>query len=232
MSTKPAVKRAAKRGRPLSRRAQVLISIAIAAALIVLTGVVVTVNNAQNVPAELDGGPALIRDTSHRLSDPELSSATLVEFLDFECESCGAAYPFVEQLREEYADQVTFIVRYFPIQSHRNSYNAAYAAEAAARQGKFEEMYARLFETQSGWGEKQESTPEVFRNLAVELELDMAQYDADIVDSELQERVAVDQQDGLALDVTGTPTFFLDGKKLEVSTTDEFIAAIDVAVRQ
>lgn len=65
----------------------------------------------------------------------------LVEFLDFECESCGALFPIVEQLRSDYAGEITYVVRYFPLPGHVNSMNAAVAAEAAAQQGEFEAMY-------------------------------------------------------------------------------------------
>ncbi|GAA3511063.1 hypothetical protein GCM10022262_39050 [Georgenia daeguensis] len=90
----------------------------------------------------------VVRESSHRLSTASDGRATLVEFLDFECEACGAAYPFVEQLREDYAGRVTFVARYFPLPGHANAENAALAVEAAAQQGQFEAMYQRMYETQ------------------------------------------------------------------------------------
>ncbi len=88
----------------------------------------------------------------------------VVEFLDFECEVCGAVYPVMEELREEYDGEVTFAVRYFPLPGHFNSGNAAVAVEAAAQQGAFEAMYQRMFETQSEWGEGRESEADRFRD--------------------------------------------------------------------
>ncbi|NGO09049.1 thioredoxin domain-containing protein [Streptomyces sp. HC44] len=169
-----------------------------------------------------------IRDTSHRLTDPKKSELTLVEFLDFECEGCGAMYPVVEQLREEYGDRVTFVARYFPMPGHRNGELAARTAEAAARQGKFEEMYTKLFTTQKEWGEAQESKQDVFRGYAKQLGLDLNEFDADLKDPKVAARVQADQRDGLGLGVQGTPTFFLDGETVATPGSYEaFKALID-----
>lgn len=172
----------------------------------------------------------LVRADSHRLSSSADEEVTLVEFLDFECESCRAAYPLVEQLRKDYAGKVTFVIRYFPIQTHKNANNAAVAVEAAARQGKLEQMYTQMYETQAQWGEKQTSQAPLFRTFAVMLGLDMAAYDADVKDPATLSRVEKDRQDGLALGVQGTPTFFLNGKQLMPNSEEEFRAAIDAAL--
>ena len=116
-----------------------------------------------------DGEAQVVRENSHRLSSPPDSDVTFVEFLDFECEGCGAAFPAVEQLRAQYGQQVTFVARYFPMPGHFNGERAARAVEAAAQQGQFEPMYKKMFETQSQWGEQQVPADEVFRGYATEL---------------------------------------------------------------
>ncbi|WTT98437.1 DsbA family protein [Streptomyces sp. NBC_00076] len=156
-----------------------------------------------------------VRASSHRLTEPRKSELTVVEFLDFECEACGAMYPVVEKLREEYGDRVTFVAPYFPMPGHRNGELAARTAEAAARQGRFEEMYTKLFSTQKEWGESQEWKQSVFRGYARQLGLDIAKFDADLADPEVAGRVQDDQRDGLALDVRGTPTFVVDGTRIQ-----------------
>jgi len=173
---------------------------------------------------------SVVREDSHRLSTAEDGRVTLVEFLDFECEGCLAAYPFVEELRQVYDGQITFVARYFPMPGHANAENAAVAVEAAAQQGRFEDMYDRMYETQPEWGEKQESQAAVFRGFAEEMGLDMAAYDAAVEAPETLARVLRDREDGIALGVEGTPTFFLNGEKLTVETTDEFIAELDAAL--
>ncbi|MDT0389500.1 thioredoxin domain-containing protein [Streptomyces sp. DSM 41921] len=187
-------------------------------------------------PDDRGGGPDVrpaaealpVRADSHRLTTPGNSELTIVEFLDFECEGCGAMYPVVERLREEYGDRVTFVARYFPMPGHRNGELAARTAEAAARQGRFEEMYVKLFTTQREWGESQDWKQDVFRGYARELGLDMAKFDAALADPEVAGRVQDDQRDGLGLGVQGTPTFFVDGEMIRVPASyEEFEALIE-----
>ncbi|MBT2248128.1 thioredoxin domain-containing protein [Arthrobacter sp. BHU FT2] len=173
----------------------------------------------------------LVREDSHRVTAPAAEKAQLVEFLDFECESCLAAEPLVTKLKQEYGDRITFIHRYFPLPGHRNSGTAALAVEAAAQQGKYQEMAGKLFETQPQWGGKQDSQAGVFRQFAQELGLDLAAYDAAVADEQTKERIRRDVADGKALGVTGTPTFFLNGKKLTLDTEQQFRQLLTDAAR-
>ncbi|MBY6709143.1 thioredoxin domain-containing protein [Rhodococcus sp. BP-241] len=178
-----------------------------------------------------DPAAVAVRENSHRLSDPPESRATFVEFLDFECEACRAAYPAVEQLRETYGDTVTFVVRYFPIPSHANAERAARAVEAAAQQGRFEAMYQRMYETQAQWGEQQAPMDNLFREFGAGLGLDMTAYDAAYDDPATLERIRADVADGQALGVQGTPTFFVDGVRVEATDISDLTDALDAALR-
>lgn len=173
----------------------------------------------------------VVREDSHRLTAPATERAQLVEFLDFECESCRAAEPLVQELKKEYGDRITFVHRYFPLPSHKNSGQAALAVEAAAQQGKYEQMAAKMFETQPQWGEKQDFQNALFRTFAEELGLDMEKYDAAMAAEETKERIRKDIADGKALGVTGTPTFFLDGQKLTINSEAQFRQLLDDAVK-
>ncbi|QXC60595.1 thioredoxin domain-containing protein [Aquihabitans sp. G128] len=155
----------------------------------------------------------VVRPDSQKLNDVADAKVTFVEFLDFECEACGALYPLVEQLRTTYGDRVTFVVRNFPL--HANSESAASAAEAAASQGKFEEMYKKLYETQPEWAEQQASQDDVFFGFAEDLGLDMTEFEKDFEDPATLAKIRRDKADGKALGVEGTPTIFLNGQKLE-----------------
>ena len=74
---------------------------------------------------------------------------TLVEYTDFQCPACGAYYPLIKQLTEEFGDKVRVVIRHYPlIEIHKNALSGARAAEAAGRQGKFWEMYDILFSNQ------------------------------------------------------------------------------------
>ena len=200
--------------------------------LAVLAAVVVARSGGDDEAARATAGDTrderLVRPDSQLLEDPADSKATFVEFLDFECEACRAAHPAVEELRTTYGDRMTFVVRYMPL--HGNSEAASLAAEAAADQGKFEEMYDRLFETQPEWGEQKTSQEEVFFGFAEDLGLDMDRFREVYDDPATIERVRRDKADGEALGVTGTPSFFLDGDKLEVDSFEQLIEAIDAAV--
>jgi protein-disulfide isomerase len=211
---------------------QTVIALAVGlAAVLLLGGAVVYQDLTASEPADAsERQDVTVRADSHRLDTAEDGEVTLVEFLDFECEACRAAYPFVEQLREKYDGRVTFVLRYFPLPSHANADDAAYAVESAARQGRLEQMYRRMYDTQPEWGDSQDSKAAVFRGFAQDLGLDMARYDADVASPEVAARVARDVADGERLGVTGTPSFFLDGEPLTPSTTDEFVRAIDDAL--
>ncbi|MEU0164118.1 thioredoxin domain-containing protein [Streptomyces iakyrus] len=169
----------------------------------------------------------LVRPDSHRLSTAKDGKVTVVEFLDLECESCRAAFPHVERLRKEYNGRVTFVMRYFPIPSHRNAELAARAVEAAAAQGKLEAMYTKMYETQEEWGDQQVSHEKTFRGFARDLGLDMTKFEKDWKAPATAARVEKDRKDGLALGVQGTPTFFINGKRPQIASYDDFKAAID-----
>jgi len=173
----------------------------------------------------------LIRENSHRVTTPGTEKAQLVEFLDFECESCRAAQPLVEDLKKEFGDRITVVNRYFPLPGHRNSGTAALAVEAAAQQGQYEQMYAKMFDTQPQWGEKQDSQAPMFRTYAQELGLDLAKYDAAVADEKTVDRIRQDVADGKALGVTGTPTFFLNGQKVTLSTEADIRQKLTEAAR-
>ncbi len=174
----------------------------------------------------------LVRDNSRRLNTVPDSDVTFVEFLDFECEACRAAFPLVEQLRTEYGDRVNFVVRYFPIQSHFNAERAARAVEAAAQQDKFEPMYKKMYETQSQWGEQQTPADAIFRGFATELGIDMVAFDAAYNDPATLDRINMDVADGQALGVQGTPTIFLDGEEVKFKTYEDLSAAVDQALNK
>ena len=184
--------------------------------------------SAEGGPVSVGAADVLVREDTHTLGTAGDAEVTLVEFLDFECEACLALYPTIERLREEYDGRVRFAVRYFPIPSHPNAELAAQAVEAAARQGEFEAMYQRMYETQTSWGHQETSQRDAFVGYAEDLGLDIATFRADLDDPAVAQRVAADQDDGLDLGVQGTPTLFLDGEMLPpVGSYEQLKAAID-----
>jgi protein-disulfide isomerase len=171
-------------------------------------------------------GISVIQSNTHILQDAGDRAPVLVEFLDFECEACGAFYPYIEELKREFKGEVTFAFRYFPLPGHSNSVNAALSVEAAAEQGKLEEMFSLVFETQSLWGESSESKAATFRSYAEKIGLDMNLYDSSIANPETLRRITDDYNDGVALGISGTPTFFLNNQRLTLRKFEDVRAAI------
>lgn len=142
------------------------------------------------------------------------AKVTIVEYLDFECEACGAYYPVVKSIMDEFGQDVRFVSRYFPLPGHKNSMTSASAVEAAAKQGKYWEMYDLLFAEQTTWGEKTSANPKIFEEYAKQLGLNMEQYAKDVNSKEVKERVTRDKIAGNRLGISGTPTFFVNGSKI------------------
>lgn len=140
---------------------------------------------------------------------------TLIEYLDFECEACGAYFPLVKQLEQEFPNDLRVVRRYYPLPGHKNGLTAALAVEAAARQGKYDEMHDLLFTEQKNWGEKPAPTPAVFEGYAQKLGLDLVKFKQDVASQSVKDRVQRDVSSGTKLGNTGTPSFYLNGAKIQ-----------------
>jgi protein-disulfide isomerase len=214
---------------------RILLTVFAVITMVIGVGVYLSVQNEDDTAvAQAEGGEVgqLVRENSRRLNTAPNSDVTLVEFLDFECEACRAAFPMVEQLRTEYGDRINIVIRYFPIQSHFNAERAARAVESAAAQGELEPMYKKMYESQSQWGEQRTPADATFRGFASELGLDMTAFDTAYNDPATLDRVNIDVADGKALGVQGTPTFFLDGNEVEFRSYQDLTAAVEQALKE
>ncbi len=154
----------------------------------------------------------LIRNDSYSIG-PTDAKVTLVEFADFECPSCAAEHPIIDQYLKEYAGKVRFVYRYFPLPQHTHAYLAINFAEAAGAQNKFFEMGGAMFEHQDEWGQKPADPTDLFVKYAKALGLDTAKMLPDIKSMKYNDKASRDLADGEALGVNSTPTLFLNGKK-------------------
>lgn len=163
--------------------------------------------------------------------NPE-APVTLVEYTDFQCPACAAYYPILEQLAKEMGDQVKIVIRHYPlIQIHKNALPAARAAEAAGRQGKFWEMYDLLYQNQAEWSNADDPTKSIFAAYAGRAGMDADRFREDMGDSALDDKINEDRGTGNELKITGTPSFFLNGKKLEnPRSLEEFKKAVEKAL--
>jgi protein-disulfide isomerase len=135
---------------------------------------------------------------------------TLLEYGDYECPYCGAAYPIVKEVQGRMGDRLRFVFRNFPITtSHPHSEQAAEAAEAAAAQGKFWEMHDHLYEHQ------QRLTDPDLHGYAQELGLDVERFDRELAEHVHADRVREDFMSGVRSGVNGTPSFYVNGAKYD-----------------
>lgn len=132
----------------------------------------------------------------------------LVEFSDFQCPACKTAKPYVDSVVEEFKDRIVFGYRHFPLDKHLFAQKAAEAAEAAGAQGKFWEMYNVLFDNQDKF------SADYFAGLGKELGINEEQYSNALSARTYRQKVEADLADGVRFGVNETPTFFLNGKKL------------------
>lgn len=163
----------------------------------------------------------------------EKGKAVLVEFSDFQCPACGAYYPLVKQLKADMGDKLTVVYKHFPLKNiHKNAEIAAMASEAALLQGKFIEMHDFLFEKQGEWSGS-DTAQDVFTSYAQSLGLDMNRFRSDLESDAVAEKIDADYSEGVSLRVNGTPTFFINGKKIaNPRGYDEFKALIEQAIGQ
>jgi protein-disulfide isomerase len=150
---------------------------------------------------------------------------TIVEFTDFECPSCARQHPVVERIVNEFGDRVRLVVRDFPLSQHANARKAAEAAEAAREQGKYWEYAAVLFRNQSALG------IDKLRQYATDLGLDRARFDASLDSGKLAAKVQRDILDGRKLGINGTPTLYINGKRLSDNSYESMKSAIEAALK-
>ena len=141
---------------------------------------------------------------------PSNAPVTFVEFGDFECPGCGAMYPIVKQLKQQYGNKMNLVFRNFPlVQIHKNAMVAALAAVAASKQGKFWPMHDILYTNQDTWGTS--SNPQTyFNSYAKKIGLNVGKFDADMASQAVINQVNKDEADGNSLQVNETPTFYIN----------------------
>lgn len=140
---------------------------------------------------------------------------TLVEFGDFQCPACAAYEPIVKQVLADNKDTLKLVYRHFPLtQIHKNALGAAIATEAAGVQGKFWEMHDILYDKQGEWGNALNAR-DYFLTYATTIGLDTKKFQESLSNESLEAKVLAELREGVRLGVQGTPTFFLNGKKLD-----------------
>jgi protein-disulfide isomerase len=187
----------------------------------------------ESMPAR-GGRPAIDPNRVHEIplarsavKGPEDARVTLVEFSDFQCPFCARATAFADELVAAYPKDLKLVYKHLPLtQIHPNAMPAAKASVAAQNQGKFWEMHDGLFAIYK------ELTPEKIRGVAEKIGLDLAKFDADLADPETEARVREDMKLAQDVSVSGTPTFFLNGKRLTTRDVPTVKGMIDEALKK
>ncbi len=206
----------------------------LAVIVLLLGGLFVLTNN-----KKASAPSAATSPTSHIFGSSS-TGVKLQEYGDYQCPACGEFYVAVKQVEDKYKDQIQFQFSNLPLtQLHPNAFAAARAAEAAGKQGKYFEMHDALYQNQQAWNTSTNAET-IFANYASQLGLNVTTFKADYSSAAVNDAINADVS---AFKKTGepmaTPTFFLDGKKLDNSTltdasgipsADKFYQLIDAAI--
>ena len=168
---------------------------------------------------------SLIRDHSIKFGDNK-KNISVVEFLDPECESCALFHPIMRKLYKEYHEDIQLVVRYVP--NHKNSRFAVKILEASREQNKYEEVLSVIFEKQPLWAEHNNEKPELlWEFLAVIPDLDINKLKEDSKNPEIDKIMDIDTQDANQLNVRGTPTIFVNEKRLSVLSQKDLFDLVE-----
>jgi protein-disulfide isomerase len=155
------------------------------------------------------------------IEGPATAPVTLVEYGDYQCPSCGEAFPIIKKLQQHFGDNLRFVFRNFPLPMHPYAEHAAETAEFAASQNKFWEMHDLLFRHQRDLSDKS------LLRLARELDLSTTELTEALDAGTFKSRVQADMESGEASGVTGTPMFYINDRIYEDDYDfDSLVAAL------
>jgi protein-disulfide isomerase len=169
-----------------------------------------------------------IEFTPHIKGNPD-ASVTLTEYSDLQCPACAAFQPYVNDVMDTYGDSVRFEYKHFPLPIHNLAEPAGRAAEAAGLQGQFFPYVDLLFVNQKTWSVSPNPTS-FFIKYAEELGLDIDTFKRQMNASLVRDKIKEDRKAASEKDITGTPTFFLNGKKMQIETYENFREQIESAI--
>jgi len=201
---------------------------AIGVGVIAFVGFLIWQNPQTNSSAGVD--QSLLLTNAKHLTGQKNAKVVLVEFGDYQCPACGLVHPILKEVTDMYKDKdFTFVFRNFPLPQHQNAIIAAEAAEAAGAQGKYWEMHDKLFEKQNEWSESADPLT-IFLGYARELNLDVNQFQKDVLGNAYTSIIQTDQQDGNKLFLNHTPTVYLNGEEIEDVSLQNLKSRIDAVL--
>lgn len=164
----------------------------------------------QELVASKNGAPFL-RDHSPTFGENK-NKVIITEFLDPECEACSAFHPIIKEVFNDYKVETKLVIRY--LANHENSRFAVKLLEAARLQNKYNEALTVIFKSQSKWAQHNNTKPELLWDFLSETGLDMKKLRLDFENINIDKILKLDRVDAGTLGVRGTPSFYVNGKKL------------------
>ncbi len=158
------------------------------------------------------------------------AKVTLIEYADFECPACAIySDEILGKLAADYGDNLKFVYRHFPLPQHTKAVDAAKAAEAAGKQGKFWEMGELLYKNQSDWSDG--NLKDKLFSYAQNLGLNTDQFSQDLTSESIQKSIKDNESEAYLLKINETPTFYVNGKKANINNGyDDLKKSIDNAL--
>lgn len=200
----------------------------IAAIIVVFIGIYAIAGHKSGTPS---GNTSQV---SNHLEGGNSAGVTLVEYGDYQCPACGEYYQPLKDTVKKFNSQIHFQFRNFPLTSlHPNAFAGARAAEAAAIQGKFWQMHDLLYDQNVAYYNSGQTTQtwinasdplNDFVSYAKQLGLDTTQFKQDYASDKVNSIIDADMAEGNKLNITATPTFFLDGKQIQPNPTVDSIS--------
>lgn len=142
------------------------------------------------------------------------ATVTVEEFADFQCGACASVHSVMKNVQSAYGSRIKFIYRHYPLTTiHKNSYDAAVAAEAAGAQGKFWDMQNLIFMNQKDWSNAADVRT-ILEGYAERIGLDVEKYKTDVLGLGIKNRVYADIERGRALGISSTPMLYINGKSV------------------
>ncbi len=221
----------------------IAISIVSAIFLLLFVGIIVVAKN-KNKPQTATGAAQFANTGHERMltrdgkdatvsANPATKSITMVEYGDLQCPACKAYHPLVLDVMKAYPEQLKLVFKNFPLTTvHPNAMAGAIAAEAAGRQGKYFQFVDMAYDKQAEWAELDDPQGK-FEEYAKALGLNIDQFKKDQKDKAIATLINDERNEGIQNGVNGTPTFFVNGTKIEnPANLDAFKKIIDSELKK
>jgi protein-disulfide isomerase len=180
--------------------------------ILIIWGLIVSMGK-DNFGQNRAGTPRPISASDH-IFGPSDAPITIIEYSDFQCPACQIYHYVVEKLLSSSTVPIRFVYRHFPLAQHKNAIPASLASESASLQGKFFEMHRLLFENQSDWSELSDPNP-IFIGYAQQIGLNLERFKTELASSTLKKLITDSVDEGIKIGISGTPTFFINGKVID-----------------